>query len=72
MNTSSSSLLQLSRRAWAQRGNGPYAVTRDGLLGFTRSIAVDYGHSGLTANYVCLGATDMPLTALIPDEGDAS
>jgi NAD(P)-dependent dehydrogenase (short-subunit alcohol dehydrogenase family) len=37
-------------------------------LGFTRSLGVDYGHSGLTANCVCPGRTDAPLTALIPDE----
>ena len=52
----------------AQRGTGPYTVAKHGLLGFTRSLAVDYGHTGLTANCVCPGATDTPLTALIPDD----
>jgi 3-oxoacyl-[acyl-carrier protein] reductase len=52
----------------AQRGTGPYTVAKHGLLGFTRSLAVDYGHTGLTANCICPGATDTRLTALIPDE----
>lgn len=52
----------------AQRGTGPYTVAKHGLLGFTRSLAVDYGHTGLTANCVCPGATDTPLTALIPND----
>jgi 3-oxoacyl-[acyl-carrier protein] reductase len=52
----------------AQRGTGPYAVAKHGLLGFTRSLAVDYRHTGLTANCICPGATDTPLTAVIPDE----
>jgi len=52
----------------AQRGTGPYTVAKHGLLGFTRSLAVDYGRTGLTANCVCPGATDTPLTAVIPDE----
>ena len=37
----------------AQRGTGPYTVAKHALLGFTRSLAVDYGHTGLTANCVC-------------------
>jgi 3-oxoacyl-[acyl-carrier protein] reductase len=52
----------------AQRGTGPYTVAKHGLLGFTRSLAVEYGHTGLTANCVCPGATDTPLTALIPED----
>jgi 3-oxoacyl-[acyl-carrier protein] reductase len=56
----------------AQRGTGPYTVAKHGLLGFTRSLAVDYGHTGLTANCVCPGATDTPLTALIPDDHKAT
>jgi 3-oxoacyl-[acyl-carrier protein] reductase len=52
----------------AQRGTGPYTVAKHGLLGFTRSLAVEYGHTGLTANCVCPGATDTPLTAVIPED----
>jgi 3-oxoacyl-[acyl-carrier protein] reductase len=38
------------------------------LLGFSRSIAVDYARTGLTSNCVCPGATDTPMVAGIPAE----
>ena len=50
----------------AQRGTGPYSVAKHGLLGFTRSLAVEYGRTGMTANCVCPGATDTPMVAPIP------
>ena len=34
-----------------------YDRYRHELLGFTLSLAVDFGHTGLTANCVCPGAT---------------
>ncbi len=51
----------------AQRGTGPYTVAKHGLLGFTRSLAVEYGRTGMTANCVCPGATDTPMVAAIPE-----
>jgi 3-oxoacyl-[acyl-carrier protein] reductase len=53
----------------ATRGTAPYTVSKHALLGFTRSLAVDYGRQGLTANCVCPGATDSTLTSAIP-QGD--
>jgi 3-oxoacyl-[acyl-carrier protein] reductase len=50
----------------ATRGTAPYTVSKHALLGFTRSLAVDYGRQGLTANCVCPGATDSTLTSAIP------
>jgi 3-oxoacyl-[acyl-carrier protein] reductase len=50
----------------ATRGTAPYTVSKHALLGFTRSLAVDYGRRGLTANCVCPGATDSTMTAVIP------
>ncbi len=44
----------------AQRGTGPYTVAKHGLLGFTRSLAVEYGRTGMTANCVCPGPIDTP------------
>jgi 3-oxoacyl-[acyl-carrier protein] reductase len=46
---------------------GPYTVSKHGLLGFTRSLAVDFGRRGLTANCVCPGATLTAMTAAIPE-----
>ena len=52
----------------AQRFTGAYAVSKHGLLGFTRSIAVDHARTGLTSNCICPGATDTPMVAGIPDD----
>jgi 3-oxoacyl-[acyl-carrier protein] reductase len=52
----------------SQRFTGAYSVSKHGLLGFTRSIAVDYARTGLTSNCVCPGATDTPMVAGIPPE----
>jgi 3-oxoacyl-[acyl-carrier protein] reductase len=54
------------------RGLGPYSVSKHGVVGFTRSLAVDLGRSGVTANCVCPGATLTGLTAGIPDADRAA
>jgi len=51
----------------AQRNTGPYAAAKHGLVGFTRSLAVDYGRSGVTANCICPGATSTGMTSVIPE-----
>ena len=53
----------------AARWMGPYSVSKHGLVGFTRSLAVDLGRSGITANCICPGATLTGMTGGIP-EGD--
>jgi 3-oxoacyl-[acyl-carrier protein] reductase len=50
----------------AGRRSSPYTVAKHGLIGFTRSLAVDFGRQGLTANAVCPGATLTGMTAAIP------
>ncbi|WP_054569878.1 SDR family NAD(P)-dependent oxidoreductase [Frankia sp. R43] len=50
----------------AGRLTGPYTVSKHGLLGFTRSLAVDLGRRGITANCVCPGATLTGMTEAIP------
>nr|MDT0666519.1 SDR family oxidoreductase [Micromonospora sp. DSM 115978] len=50
----------------AGRLTGPYTVSKHGLLGFTRSLAVDLGRHGVTANCVCPGATATGMTDAIP------
>ena len=45
---------------------GPYTVSKHGLLGLTRSLAVDLGPRGVTANCVCPGATLTAMTEPIP------
>jgi len=51
----------------AGRNTGPYTVSKHGLLGFTRTLAVDLGRHGITANCVCPGATLTGMTRQIPE-----
>jgi 3-oxoacyl-[acyl-carrier protein] reductase len=51
----------------AGRLSGPYTVSKHGLLGFTRSLAVELGRRGVTANCVCPGATLTGMTDPIPE-----
>jgi 3-oxoacyl-[acyl-carrier protein] reductase len=50
----------------AGRGLGAYAASKSGVVGFTRSLAVDLGRGGVTANCVCPGATLTGMTQSIP------
>jgi 3-oxoacyl-[acyl-carrier protein] reductase len=50
----------------AARRTSPYTVAKHGLVGFTRSLAVDLGRRGITTNAVCPGATLTGMTAAIP------
>jgi 3-oxoacyl-[acyl-carrier protein] reductase len=50
----------------AGRGLGPYATSKHAVIGFTRSLAVDLGRRGVTANAVCPGATLTGMTQVIP------
>jgi 3-oxoacyl-[acyl-carrier protein] reductase len=46
----------------------PYTVSKHGVVGLTRALAVDLGRRGVTANCVCPGPISTPMTAAIPDE----
>ena len=52
----------------AARRTTPYTVSKHALLGFTRSLAVELGGRGVTANCVCPGATLTGMTAPIPED----
>jgi 3-oxoacyl-[acyl-carrier protein] reductase len=51
----------------AARRTSPYTVAKHGLVGFTRSLAVDLGRRGVTANAVCPGPILTGMTAAIPE-----
>jgi 3-oxoacyl-[acyl-carrier protein] reductase len=51
----------------AARRTGPYTVSKHAVVGFTRSLAVDLGRRGVTANAVCPGATLTGMTERIPE-----
>jgi 3-oxoacyl-[acyl-carrier protein] reductase len=52
----------------AARRTSPYTVSKHGLVGFTRSLAVDLGRLGVTANAICPGPIVTGMTANIPDD----
>ena len=52
----------------ASRVGAPYTASKHGVVGLTRSLAVEYGRRGLTTNCVCPGATLTGMTRVIPEE----
>jgi 3-oxoacyl-[acyl-carrier protein] reductase len=46
----------------------PYTAAKHGVVGLTRSLAVELGPSGVTVNCICPGPIHTGMTALIPDE----
>ncbi len=44
-----------------QGGTPAYTTSKHGILGLTRSIALDYGKDGIRCNCVCPGITDTPM-----------
>ncbi|MEZ4330491.1 MAG: SDR family NAD(P)-dependent oxidoreductase [Myxococcota bacterium] len=51
----------------ATAGTGPYTAAKHGVIGLTRSMAVELGHRGVTVNCVCPGPILTAMTAGIPE-----
>jgi len=51
----------------ATRGVGPYTVAKHGVVGLTRSLAMELGEHGITVNCVCPGPILTGMTAGIPE-----
>lgn len=52
-------------------GLAAYAATKAGVVGLTKSMAVELGRHGVTANCICPGPIETGMTAAIPDEAKA-
>ena len=52
----------------ATLGGSPYTAAKTGVIGLTRSLAVELGPENITVNCVCPGPINTGMTAAIPDE----
>ncbi|MBX3705852.1 MAG: SDR family oxidoreductase [Pseudomonadales bacterium] len=52
----------------ATRFGSPYTAAKTGVIGLTRSLAVELGGEGITVNCICPGPIHTGMTAGIPDE----
>jgi 3-oxoacyl-[acyl-carrier protein] reductase len=55
----------------ASYGMTPYTASKHGVIGLTRSLAVELGHQGVNVNCICPGPINTGMTAVIPDEAKA-
>jgi 3-oxoacyl-[acyl-carrier protein] reductase len=55
----------------ASYGMTPYTASKTGVIGLTRSLAIELGHQGVNVNCVCPGPINTGMTAVIPDEAKA-
>jgi 3-oxoacyl-[acyl-carrier protein] reductase len=53
-------------------GLAAYAATKAGVIGLTKSLAVELGRHGVTVNCVCPGPINTGMTAAIPDDAKAT
>ena len=52
----------------ATKYGSPYTAAKTGVIGLTRSLAVELGPEGITVNCICPGPIKTGMTAGIPDE----
>ncbi|MCB1685044.1 MAG: SDR family NAD(P)-dependent oxidoreductase [Pseudomonadales bacterium] len=55
----------------ATRFGSPYTAAKTGVIGLTRSLAVELGGEGITVNCICPGPINTGMTAAIADDAKA-
>ena len=55
----------------ATKFGSPYTAAKTGVIGLTRSLAVELGPEGITVNCICPGPIHTGMTSAIPDEAKA-
>ena len=61
-----------STEGWgATKFGSPYTAAKHGVIGLTRSLAVELGREGITVNCICPGPILTGMTADIPDDEKA-
>lgn len=53
-------------------GRSPYCAAKHGVLGMTKSVAIDYAPMGIRINAVCPGTIMTPMVQQMVDSGDLS
>ncbi len=62
-------IVNISSRAWlGQVGQTNYSASKAGIVGMSRSLALELGRDGITVNTVAPGLIDTPLVRALPEK----